>query len=131
MPKIIKTKKKNKNQSKLLAYMLSAVKGLIVFVSGILIISLLLLKSSESSIVYFIASYFVIALGAFISGYSGYKSLRGRGYQNGLVTAGIYVAVIFILITALMRFNIDTNILLIIPISLVSGFVGGTVGANT
>lgn len=132
MPKILKTHKKNdKKQSKITVYCISALKGLMIFLNGIGLLSLLLLKNSTDSVVFYIFSFVIMALGGFFSGFSAYRKLRGRGFLNGIIASAIYMGIIFIFTIALMRFNISANILIIAPVCLISGFLGGTVGANT
>lgn len=132
MPKILKTHKKNdKKQSKITVYCISALKGLMIFLNGIGLLSLLLLKNSTDSVVFYVFSFVIMALGGFFSGFSAYRKLRGRGFLNGIIASAIYMGIIFIFTIALMRFNISANILIIAPVCMISGFLGGTVGANT
>ena len=132
MPKILKTHKKNDEKySKTTVYCISAIKGLMIFLNGLGILSLLVLKNSSDSVVFYVLSFVIMALGGFFSGFSAYRNLRGRGFINGIIASAIYMGIIFIFTIALMRFNISANILIIAPICLISGFLGGTVGANT
>lgn len=132
MPKILKTHKKNdKKQSKITVYCISALKGLMIFLNGLGLLSLILLKNSTDSVVFYVFSFVIMALGGFFSGFSAYRKLRGRGFLNGIIASAIYMGIIFIFTIALMRFNISANILIIVPVCLISGFLGGTVGANT
>ena len=132
MPKILKTHKKNdKKYSKTTVYCISALKGLMIFLNGLGLLSLLLLKNSTDSVVFYVFSFVIMALGGFYSGFSSYRKLRGRGFLNGIIASAIYMGIIFIFTIALMRFNISANILIIVPVCMISGFLGGTVGANT
>lgn len=132
MPKILKTHKKNdKKQSKITVYCISALKGLMIFLNGLGLLSLILLKNSTDSVVFYVFSFVIMALGGFFSGFSAYRKLRGRGFLNGIIASAIYMGIIFIFTIALMRFNISANILIIVPVCMISGFLGGTVGANT
>lgn len=132
MPKILKTQKKSdKKHNKITVYCISAIKGLVIFLNGLGVLSLLVLKNSSDSAVFYIFSFVIMALGGFFSGFSAYRNLRGRGFINGVIASVIYMGVIFIFTVALMRFNISANILIIAPVCLISGFLGGTVGANT
>lgn len=132
MPKIIKTNNKSgKQQNKIITYILSSVKGIVLFIIGLIILSLVILNNPSESLFVYVFSYILIALGGFTSGYSAYKSLRGRGFLNGIVAASIYMCFLLILIVVLMKFQVKTNVLLIIPICVISGFLGGTIGANT
>ncbi len=132
MPKILKTvKKTDKKYSKTTVYCISAIKGLVIFLIGLVILSLLVLNNSSDSGVFYVFSFVIMSLGAFLSGFSAYRKLRGRGFINGIIASAIYMGIIFIFTIALMRFNISANILMIAPVCLISGFLGGTVGANT
>ena len=132
MAKILKTLKKNdKKYSKPTVYCISALKGLMIFLNGLGLLSLILLKNSTDSVVFYVFSFVIMALGGFFSGFSAYRKLRGRGFLNGIIASAIYMGIIFIFTIALMRFNISANILIIVPVCMISGFLGGTVGANT
>ena len=102
-----------------------------IFLNGLGLLSLILLKNSTDSVVFYVFSFVIMALGGFFSGFSAYRKLRGRGFLNGIIASAIYMGIIFIFTIALMRFNISANILIIVPVCLISGFLGGTVGANT
>ncbi len=132
MPKILKTsKKKERKYNKFTIYCIAAVKGFLVFVIGFAMLSLLVLKNSSESQVLYYLSFFVMALGGFVSGFSAYRKLQDRGFLNGITGSAIYMVFLLITIICLMRFNISANILLTVPLCLISGFLGGTVGANT
>ncbi len=132
MPKIIKTKKKrDKSYSKPVLYVFSVLKGLLIFITGILMTSILILKTSSSSQFFYIFAYLILALGAFISGFDAYRKIKGRGFVNGLIASAAYAITSLIIITISLKFDISLQVLLILPISLISGFLGGTVGANT
>ena len=125
------TKEKDKKYSKITTYFISALKGFIVFLIGLLILSLLILKKSSDSQVLYLFSFLIMALGGFISGLSAFKNLRGRGFINGITAAAIYLGLLIITVVCLMRLNISGNILLTVPVCLIAGFLGGTIGANT
>lgn len=132
MLQVLKTKKKSdKKHSKTVVYCMAALKGFILFAAGILLISLLVMKSSSDSFFYYIAGYILLALGGFVSGFSAYKKLKGRGFQNGIIASSVYFAVIFALITVCMRFDVSGRVLLTLPIAVGGGFLGGIIGANT
>lgn len=132
MLQILKTKsKKDKKHSKKYIYCASALKGLLFFSIGFVALSFLLMKSNGNSMFYYIFGYVLIAFGAFISGFSAYKKLRGRGFQNGIIASAVYFVAVFMLIIFCMRFTVNIRLLLILPIALGSGFLGGVAGANT
>ena len=132
MPSIIKTKKnREKKHSKQVTYLFCALKGFLVFIIGSLLLGFLLFKSQNNSLTLYIFLYFVIALGGFISGFSAYRRLKGRGFINGVIASIVYCSFIFFVVILMMRFNVSAQMLLLIPICVLSGFLGGTVGANT
>lgn len=129
MPKILKTKKQSKNQNKLIVCLLSVLKGFSVFVIGFLLISLLIYKVNDTLFYYYLLLVF-LALGSFFAGFVSYKKLGGRGIICGLISAAVVTALLLLVILVLMKFQVTSRILLIIPITLVSGVVGGIISAN-
>lgn len=132
MSKTLKSGKKNeKSKSRAVLYCFAVIKGLIVFTLGIAVLSLIILKNNPNSTVFYCFAYLIIALGSFTGGFGAHKKLRGRGFLNGLTASAVYMAVILIATVLIMKFNFSSNILIIVPICLISGFLGGTVSANT
>lgn len=132
MPKIIKTSmKRKKNYNIPTLYCFAVLKGLIIFIFGVLITSILVLKStSQSSFIYYL-SYIFIGLGAFICGFDAYKKIKGRGFVNGIISSAVYSVFVIFLAVCLMQFNVSLQLFLLLPLCLFAGFLGGTVGANT
>ena len=130
MPKIIKTKKlTKKSYNTPTLYAIAVVKGLVVFFMGLLLCSFLVLRSQQSNF-FFYLTYVFISLGAFICGYVASKKINGRGFIKGLISSGIYLALIIVLSLALMRLHISFNILLLAPLCLLSGFTGGVLAVK-
>lgn len=131
MPSIIKTKKtKDKKYSKQVTYLFCALKGLFIFITGSLLLSFLLYKTQNNNLTLYIFFYILIAFGGFVSGFNSYKQLKGRGFLNGLIASGIYCGFILLIAIVLMKFSVSSQILLLIPVCITSGFIGGTVSAN-
>ncbi len=125
MPKIIKTKKlTNKSYGVPALYAFAVLKGFAVFLNGLIMCSFMVLKSQQSNFFYYLVFMFV-ALGAFLSGYSASKKIMGKGFLKGLISSGIYMLGIFVVSLILMKFNISVNILMLIPLCLIPGFIGG------
>lgn len=132
MPKVLKSvKKSDKSYSKAVLYSFSVIKGLLIFIIGIAVLSLTVLKNNSSSYVFYCFAYLIIGLGAFASGFFAHKKLHGRGFLNGLISSSIYAVAILITVTIVMRFKVSANIFIVVPVCAVSGFLGGTVSANT
>ncbi|MBO5064892.1 MAG: TIGR04086 family membrane protein [Clostridia bacterium] len=129
MPKILKTKKILKKQNKILTCLLTVLKGLIAFVLGFFIVSLIIYKVNDSAFYYYLV-FALISLGAFITGFISYKKLGGRGILCGLFSAAIYLIFLLLIILITMKFNVSSRLLPVIPICLISGILGGIVGAN-
>ena len=130
MPKIIKTKKlTNKNYNIPTLYAFSVIKGLVIFIIGLLFCAFMVLKSPQSNFFYYMV-YVFVALGAFFSGFSASKRINGRGFIKGLISSAAYMLVIIILSINLMKFNISVNLLLLVPLCLLSGFLGGNLAVK-
>lgn len=135
MPEILKTKRNKSTKSKKsfsppIIYLISALKGLIVVLLLLGGLSLLLMNKGSFSAFYKVFSYIAVGLGAFICGFSAYRHIKGRGILNGAIGGGVYCAFIILILLCLMRFNVSSNILYVVPISLGCGIAGGITGAN-
>lgn len=136
MPKILKTRllkdnKSKKSYSVKTIYLFAAAKGLVFTFICFFIISFLLYKNNNFSFFYKMIIYLSIALGAFISGFIAYKKVRGRGFINGIICSLIFCAALLLVLIIAMKLNFSGNLLILLPITVVSGFLGGTVSANT
>ena len=66
-----------------------------------------------------------------LSGFIANKKLHGRGYINGLLSAVIYLSLYIITALLLMHFKVNTNILILVPVAVLSGISGGIISANS
>ncbi len=134
MPKIKKVNKKverNEFFELLKKYLPSYLKGLIVAISGILFASFAYYKTSINSDLIYFSNYFFIALAAFIAGNSTYNKFKGRGIINGVLGAMPLVLSILIFIAVFSYNTISVFVLIIVPIVLLFGSLGGIIGSNT
>lgn len=133
MPKIIKTKIKNsktkKKYSTKTTYILSAVKGLVFALNGFFLISLLLHKGNDFNLFYKIMIYLVIGLGGFMSGFIAHSRVKGRAFLDGIIPSVIYVSFLSFVMILLLKLNFSSHILIIYPIAVISGFLGGIIKA--
>ena len=133
MPKIIKTKIKNsktkKKYSTKTTYILSAVKGLVFTINGLFLISLLLHKGNDFNLFYKIMIYLVIGLGGFMSGFIAHSKVKGRAFLDGIIPSVIYVSFLSFVMILLLKLNFSSHILIIYPIAVISGFLGGIIKA--
>ncbi len=133
MPKIIKTKIKNsktkKKYSTKTTYILSAVKGLVFALDGLFLISLLLHKGNDFNLFYKIMIYLVIGLGGFVSGFIAHSRVKGRAFLDGIIPSVIYVSFLSFVMILLLKLNFSSHILIIYPIAVISGFLGGIIKA--
>lgn len=133
MPKIIKTKIKNsktkKKYSTKTTYILSAVKGAVFTLNGLFLISLLLHKGNDFNLFYKIMIYLVICLGGFMSGFIAHSRVKGRAFLDGIIPSVIYVSFLSFVMILLLKLNFSSHILIIYPIAVISGFLGGIIKA--
>ena len=133
MPKIIKTKIKNsktkKKYSTKTTYILSAIKGLVFALNGFFLISLLLHKGNDFNLFYKIMIYLVICLGGFMSGFIAHSRVKGRAFLDGIIPSVIYVSFLSFVMILLLKLNFSSHILIIYPIAVISGFLGGIIKA--
>ena len=133
MAKIIKTKAKvNKNTHKpVVTYLLSTIKGVVLSFVGLVVISVAFINNGSFTTFTKIMIYVVLGIGAFICGYISNKKLNGRGLVNGFISTAIYLLIYFTLLLIVMKFKVGLNILIMIPVCLVSGITGGILSANS
>lgn len=134
MPKIIKTrlnrdKKAKKKYSKRALYLLSALKGFILTLVCLMIISYLLYKNGVFTPFNKLMVYLGIGLGAFLAGYSAHTRINGRAFSDGLISASIYTLMLLFIFSILLKLSFSAHLLIIIPVALLSGFLGGIVKA--
>ena len=133
MPKIIKTKIKNsktkKKYSTKTTYILSAVKGSVFSLNGLFLISLLLHKGNDFNLFYKIMIYLVIGLGGFVSGFIAHSRVKGRAFLDGIIPSVIYISFLSFVMILLLKLNFSSHILIIYPIAVISGFLGGIIKA--
>lgn len=130
MPKIIKTKisgdkKKRRKYSKGTLYFISASKGFIVALIGLFIISFLLYKNNNFTFFNKMIIYLAVSLGGFISGLSAHNNVKGRGFADGLISSSLYVTALLLLLIIILKLNFSAHLLILYPVALISGFIGG------
>ncbi len=135
MPKIIKTKRvKKKNEiidlNPIAAFLLSALKGYVLSIILLLLLSSLIFKGTQFTTLFIILIYLSVSLGGFVSGYSAASNINGRGYINGLISASVFSAFILISNAVLLKFNISTYIFIPLLSSVFMGLIGGIVSVN-
>lgn len=134
MPKIKKVNKKverNEFFELFKKYLPSYLKGMLVVICGILFASFAYYKTSINSDLIYFSNYFFIALAAFISGNSTYNKFKGRGIINGVFGAVPLVLSMLIFIAVFSYNTISAFVLIIVPIGLLFGSLGGIIGSNT
>ena len=131
MPEILKAKrKKNKESKPVIVYLLNALKGLILTLVLLGIISIILLNNASFTVFYKAFSYIAVGFGGAFSGFCAYRRLKGRGIVNGAICGALFGVILCIILLVVMGFNVNINLIYILPLSIVCGLVGGIVGAN-
>ncbi len=136
MPKIIKTKpikRKNsfsKDINPVLGLLLSGLKGFIFTFIMFLLVAFNIYKGNDFTPVIMVILYFIIAVGGFISGLNAAKTVKGRGIINGLWGGLVYLCLLLILNASLLKFSVNSNILILIPVCLIGGIIGGIYNSN-
>lgn len=129
----IKTKKlksDSQNLNLILKYMPCLIKGLLITMVGILVLSFAYYKMSGHSVVFYYLNYLFIAFGAFVTGNATYHKSGGRGIVAGAIGAIPLMLIDLILILSLSYNNVSTLILIIMPICIILGAIGGIIGSN-
>ena len=111
-------------------YLLGSIKGLTVFTVFYSVIALLMYKTNLNNQYIYYLIYVFIILGGFVCAISVYKKAKGRGFLTGIISSIPYSLSVFLIICAINRFNISTDILIIFILTLSGGFLGGITAAN-
>jgi putative membrane protein (TIGR04086 family) len=73
--------------------------------------------------------YLVIGLGGFVSGFIAHSRVKGRAFLDGIIPSVIYVSFLSFVMILLLKLNFSSHILIIYPIAVISGFLGGIIKA--
>ena len=129
--KVNLNKKNNNKISLLLKYLPCLLKGEALFILGILVVSFAYFKLTGYSDILYYLTFLFMALGSFVTGRTTYKRFGGRGIVTGIL-GSLPVAIINILIIYLFCYqNVSLFILLILPVSILSGAIGGILASNS
>jgi len=124
-------KKESKNIKLLLKYLPCFLKGFLIVVIGILVLSFAYYKLSEHSWIIYYISYLFLFSGGFVSGNSLHKKAGGRGILIGTIGA-LPIALISYLILSIVAFKDLSIFSFITPlICVLGGTSGGIVSSNT
>ena len=129
--KLYYNKKNNKYIDLLLKYLPCFLKGEVVIIFGILVLTFAYYKISGDNNYLYYFSLIIIALGSFFTGNNTYKKFGGRGIVSGFIGS---LPLAFINLMIVFIFCLKTTnwfILLILPISLISGATGGILASNS
>ncbi|MBR2875671.1 MAG: TIGR04086 family membrane protein [Ruminococcus sp.] len=129
----IKNKKFSINNSDILntlfKFLPCFLKGILFTVSGILVLSFAYYKMSEHSAVLFYSIYIFIALGGFFCGNSTFKKFGGRGIISG-TSGSLPLALAEVVIILCFAEKISAFLIIVFIINLLTGALGGIIGAN-
>ena len=129
--KIKPLNKDSKNIKFFLKYLPCFLKGFLIIIIGILVLSFAYYKLSEHSTIIYYISYLFFVFGGFVSGSSFHKKAGGRGILTGTL-GDLPVAFVSYLILIVFSFKSLTVFSLIAPlVCTVGGTTGGIVSSNT
>ncbi len=124
-------KKDSKNIKLFLKYLPCFLKGFLIVVVGILVLSFAYYKLSKHSWIIYYISYLFLLFGGFVSGNSLHKKAGGRGILIGTLGA-LPVAFISYLILIIVAFKNLSIFSLIAPlVCVLGGTLGGIISSNT
>ncbi len=128
--KINLNKKKNNNINLLLKYLPCFLKGEMLTILGILVLSFAYYKLTGYNDYLYYLNYLFISFGSFVAGSSIYKKIGGRGIVSGAL-GSLPLAIINTFITYLFSYkSANFFILIILPVSIFSGAIGGILASN-
>lgn len=123
-------KKKDKSNNVIKTYVIGAFLGLILFLMGLILTSLILYKTKSSSTALYYIPYIFVFLGNFIDAAYCHKRVGNRGFLTGIISALPYSFIIIMLCAFVTDFSATAKLLVVIPISVIGGFLGGVMSAN-
>ena len=104
--------------------------GLLIFLCGLFLLSLILSKTGSDTKNLYYAIYIFISLGSFASAIFTQKRISGRGFVIGILSSLPYMVFLLILNAIILKFNSSINMLMIVPFSIAGGFSGGITAVN-
>ena len=127
-----KFNKKNSNSFNLLfKYLPCFLKGEVMIIFGIFVLSFAYYKISGYNNILYYSTFLVVASSAFITGRATYKKLGGRGIISGFL-GSLPIAIINTLIVYISSYkSTSLFILIILPVSIFSGAIGGILASNS
>lgn len=128
--KVNQTKKNNPKLNLLLKYLPGFIKGEAIIIIGILILSFAYYKLTGYSEFFYYTTYVFIALGSFVTGSNTYKNFEGRGIISGFSGALPLALINLIIVYSFGYKSFSVIILLIIPLTVLSGALGGILKSN-
>ncbi len=126
-----KNTKISSSLQKIKPFFLGTVRGLLIFCAMYFLLAFIMYKTNADMAALYYLIYLFIILGGFICGVYVYKKVRGRGFLTGIIASVPYSVAVFLIFCLLNSFNISSNILLVLLLTLSGGFLGGITAANT
>lgn len=121
---------KNETISIFLKYIPAFLKGFILMLFGILVLTFAYYKLQEKNDLLYFSCFFIIAISAFFTGSSTYKKLSGRGIIVGTLGT-VPLTIVELCLILIFGFEaISSFVLIIIPLNLIFGAIGGIVASN-
>ena len=124
-------KQKNKSNNNVVSKILySAITGIVVFIILLAVSSLLILNilipSERLYILILVASGISVIIGSACGSFTAY----GRKLFFGMTVTLILTVIEFILLLCINNIAISINIIMMLPVSVISGLIGSVTGAN-
>lgn len=124
------SKSKKISQNPGINFLISIIIGISAFVLLLSICAFLLLKININSNYLFLFNFVVSAISVFIGAFvSAYKS-KNKKLLKGLLTSLILIIIYFFLFLFMNKYIFTMNLLLIIPVCILTGFIGCVTGIN-
>ena len=134
MPGVIKEKNNSskKFDTELLKNIaLSTFIGVLITAILSAVVSVIMYSTKTDFIFYYYLVYIFIFFGAFFNARFLYRRVKGRGFIIGLLSSLPYIAVMLVVFLIVLQFRLSVNVLLMPPVALAGGTVGGITAANS
>ena len=123
--------KENNILNKVKPYILGCTIGFITFIIGLIISSLILLKTDINNTFIYIIPLIFLFIGSFLCGVKVQHKAGGRGFLTGILSTIPLFFLIILLVSILLNFKVGTFIFITFPICIFGGFFGGITAVNT
>lgn len=123
-------RKRLKMDAGIKSLLMGLLAGTILFLLASVVLAFVMTKSDISYPVIRYVCFGITAAASLTAGFVGKKRSRLKGICAGLIAAALLVVPVFLLTVLVNRFRFSEEILLLLPVGLLFGAIGGIISSN-